>query len=156
MKVCPKCQTPNRDENYYCVECNAVLTGAKKVDDAEVIGEKLKKADKAEKSRKSLLVGIFVFLTVLINGFMVYCAVTADIDGKPFDLTKIWVKFPWYIPIAFLAFFNFDELYCKYRAKKGLPQKHLPDFVNTTIVAFAIIAWFFLECSICGTVLFVK
>lgn len=156
MKICPKCQTPNQDKNYYCVECNAVLTGAKRVDDAAVVGEKLQKADKAERSRKMLFIGIFVVITVLIDAFMIYCGLTIHTDDGAFDMSKIWLRMLWYIPIAFAALFNFDSVYCKIRAKRGLPEKHLPDTVNTAIVGLAIACWFFLQCGIIGVVMFAR
>ncbi len=155
MRICPKCGTPNREGNYYCRDCDTVLTGAKKVTDEEILSVQMQLADRREKNRKALLVGIFAFITVLVDAFMIYLASgQTHVDGTPFDMWQIYRLFFWYIPILFIALFNFDFLYGKIRTALHKPEKHLPDLVNTMIVAFAIAAWFYLECLICGVVIF--
>ncbi len=155
MRICPKCGTPNRDGNYYCRDCDTVLTGAKRVSGDEIIAHQMKLADRREKNRKWLLLGIFSFVSLLVDGFMIYLAMgQTHVDGTAFDLWKIFRLFPWYIPILFVALFDFDWLYGKILTACHKPIRHFPDAINTAIVAFAIAAWFYLECLICGVVIF--
>ncbi len=155
MKICPKCGTPNRDGNYYCRDCDTVLTGAKTTSGDEIIADQMRKADRRDKNRKLLLVGIFAFVTIVVDGFMIYLASgQTHVDGTPYDMWQIYRLFPWYIPILFIALFNFDWINCKIRAALHKPEKHLPDQINTAIIAFAMAAWFYLECLITGAVIF--
>lgn len=156
MKLCPKCRTPNQDKNYYCVECNAVLSGVPKVDDAELVTKKVQQMNKAAVKRKWTVVGIFAVLTIIVDVFILFCGLTSEAFMASGRLSKFLLQLLWLIPIGFAALFDFDSVYCRVRAKKGLPEKHLSDFVNTMIVGGSIACWFFLQCSMVGTVIFVQ
>ena len=156
MKICPKCKTPNQDKNYYCVECNAIMTGAQVVDDSVVMEKSMKKFSKAESGRKWILPGIIIFLTLVSDTFLFYLAITADLSTGAFDFRPILPKLLWYIPIFALIFTNVDKLYQKIRTKKGLPEKHLPDVITLGIVAVGILCWFYLQCEFAGNVIFIN
>ena len=156
MKICPKCKTPNQDKNYYCVECNAVITGAQVVDDSAVMEKSMKKFSRKENSRKFLLPGIIIFVTLVMDSFLIWLGASARLSTGAFDFKPLFIKMLWYIPIFVLMFLNVDGIYQKIRKKKGLPEKHLPDVITIGVVAVAILLWFFLQCEIAGNVLFVN
>ena len=156
MKICPKCKTPNQDKNYYCVECNAVMTGAEIVDDSKVMEKSMKNFSRKEKGRKWMLVGIVGFITVLMDLFLIYLAASADLTTGRFIFKPLLLKMLWYIPIFAILSINVDAIYCKIRAQKGLPEKHLPDVITLGIVAVGILCWFFLQCELAGNVMFIN
>lgn len=157
MKICPKCGTPNQDKNYYCVECNAVMTGAKQVDDSEMLAKQMKNATKGETMKKWMPVIIMSFITIVIDVFMYYCIMTTEFEtGSDPVLHRMLWQFLLYIPVAVLGLVNFDQIYYKTRLKKGLPEKHLPDWVNTGLIGLSLVCWFLVQSAIVGGVLFSK
>ncbi len=111
MKICPKCGTPNQNKNYYCVECNAVLSGAEVVSDEQYFASSkaIQKATKGDHKRKWIYFALFVFITLLIDVYILYMgSVSEGPNGGPFDLRNVYKLYPWYIPIVFTACFNFD------------------------------------------------
>ena len=41
MKLCEKCGTPQKDENFRCVECGAILPSPLSEKDEEIIEEQI-------------------------------------------------------------------------------------------------------------------
>jgi hypothetical protein len=137
------------------VECNATLTGAKHIEDAEYIQASMKKQERKGNQKTILLWVLFVVVTIVIDVYIIYMGSVSEMpDGSPFQMSLIWRQFPWYLPVGFVLGFHFDWLNLKIREKLGKPQKHLPDWCNFGIRALGVVAWFLLECRIISAVMF--
>ena len=122
MRVCPKCQTVNKDENVICANCQEYI-GSVPVHSDPYYGKRMIDHElKRQHIRNMIALGIFLFCYGVFLAF--FATVCIAIYG---DLYYWLMMFPWYVPCLLLFILPYNRIYQWILRKRRKPAKPLSE-----------------------------
>ena len=140
MRICPKCQTVNKNENMVCANCQEYIGAVPIVDDPDYGKRMVEHEMKRLRMRNTVALTIFL---VCYSAFLIFFAtVCYKIYG---DLYYWLMMFPWYVPCLCLFIFPYNRAYQWILRKRNQPLRPLSE--NWTIFFRALaVACLFVLC----------
>lgn len=140
MRICPKCQTVNKNENMVCANCQEYIGSAPIVDDPDY-GKRMVEHE-VRRMHVRNTAALIIFL-VCYGVFLIFFAtVCYTIYG---DLYYWFMMFPWYVPCLCLFIFPYNRVYQWILRKWNRPPKSLSEYWTIFFRALAV-AYLFILC----------
>ena len=139
MRICPKCETVNKDENVLCANCQEYIGAVAITEDHDFAKNMVEKASRRVKIRNVIF--LVIFLAVYI-GFAIFFA---KLCYETYDSLYYWlIQLPWYIPCLILFVFPYNRVYQWYLKKRKKPARPFDEYWTIAIRSVAVIYLFLL------------
>lgn len=147
MKVCPKCQAVNKNQNILCASCQEYIGAAEIIDDPTYGRRIIEHEVRRVKIRNTSALVLFL---IVYAGFLIFFGtVCCTVFG---DLQYWFAMFPWYIPCLILFLFPYNKTYQWVLKKRRKPIKPLSEYWTIFFRAAAVIYLFLLCVEMYNTI----
>lgn len=124
MKVCPKCQAVNKEENRICSNCQSYLGPETIRPDDGQLEARLQNAQRGVRRRNVILGCLFFgfFAAAFFYLALILCLETGNI-------VPALRLLPLYLPPIALFLLPYDRIYRYFRRRRGKPDRPVPDLL---------------------------